>query len=53
LKRPIDIRDRRPVMSMPDRARRLPPSERAYDRRPPGLQALYATDSFVFQCKVL
>ncbi|CAL5030750.1 unnamed protein product [Urochloa decumbens] len=35
LKRPIDIRDRRPVMSMPDRARRLPPPERSYDRRPP------------------
>jgi hypothetical protein len=35
LKRPVDIRDRRPVMSMPDRARRLPPPERSYDRRPP------------------
>ncbi|CAN6229059.1 unnamed protein product [Urochloa humidicola] len=35
LKRPIDIRDRRPVVSMPDRARRLPPPERSYDRRPP------------------
>ncbi|KAJ1272087.1 hypothetical protein BS78_06G175900 [Paspalum vaginatum] len=35
LKRPIDIRDRRPVMSMSDRARRLPPPERSYDRRPP------------------
>ncbi|KAF8776216.1 hypothetical protein HU200_003752 [Digitaria exilis] len=35
LKRPIDIRDRRPAMSMPDRARRLPPPERSYDRRPP------------------
>ncbi|KAL5675338.1 hypothetical protein ACJX0J_011469, partial [Zea mays] len=34
LKRPIDIRDRRPAMSMPDRARRFPP-ERSYDRRPP------------------
>uniref|UniRef100_A0A3B6CAC6 RRM domain-containing protein n=1 Tax=Triticum aestivum TaxID=4565 RepID=A0A3B6CAC6_WHEAT len=35
LKRPIDIRDRRPVMSIPDRVRRLPPPERSYDRRPP------------------
>ncbi|KAF8702871.1 hypothetical protein HU200_032707 [Digitaria exilis] len=35
LKRPIDIRDRRPAMSVPDRARRLPPPERSYDRRPP------------------
>lgn len=35
LKRPIDIRDRRPVMSVPDRVRRLPPPERSYDRRPP------------------
>ncbi|KAK3141911.1 hypothetical protein QOZ80_4BG0339770 [Eleusine coracana subsp. coracana] len=35
LKRPIDIRDRRPVMSIPDRARRLPPPERSYDRRAP------------------
>jgi hypothetical protein len=38
LKRPIDIRDRRPVMSVPDRARRLPPPEKYYDRRPPGAQ---------------
>ncbi|OEL19082.1 Heterogeneous nuclear ribonucleoprotein Q [Dichanthelium oligosanthes] len=35
LKRPVDIRDRQPVMSMSDRARRLPPPERSYDRRPP------------------
>ncbi|KAL6903790.1 hypothetical protein ACP4OV_004603 [Aristida adscensionis] len=35
LKRPVDIRDRRPVMSVPDRARRLPPLERPYDRRAP------------------
>uniref|UniRef100_A0A0D9W7R5 RRM domain-containing protein n=1 Tax=Leersia perrieri TaxID=77586 RepID=A0A0D9W7R5_9ORYZ len=35
LKRPVDTRDRRPVMSIPDRVRRLPPPERSYDRRPP------------------
>uniref|UniRef100_A0ACD5UDV6 Uncharacterized protein n=3 Tax=Avena sativa TaxID=4498 RepID=A0ACD5UDV6_AVESA len=35
LKRSIDIRDRRPVVSVPERVRRLPPSERSYDRRPP------------------
>ncbi|KAG8082861.1 hypothetical protein GUJ93_ZPchr0014g47549 [Zizania palustris] len=35
LKRPVDIRDRRPVMSIPDRVRHLPPPERSYHRRPP------------------
>jgi len=53
LKRPVDIRDRRPVMSMPDRARRLPPPERSYDRRPPGLQALCAFRSFLLQSNAL
>jgi RNA recognition motif-containing protein len=37
LKRPVDIRGRRPVMSVPERARRLPPPERSYDRQAPGL----------------
>lgn len=41
LKRPIDIRDRRPVMSIPDRVRRLPPPERSYERRPPGAYRWY------------
>ncbi|XP_062226303.1 uncharacterized protein LOC133924673 [Phragmites australis] len=36
MKRPVDIRDRRPVMSIPDRARHLAPPERSYDRRPLG-----------------
>ncbi|KAL5214045.1 hypothetical protein ABZP36_003197 [Zizania latifolia] len=35
LKRPVDVRDRRPAMSIPDRVRHLPPPERSYDRRPP------------------
>ncbi|XP_062185825.1 uncharacterized protein LOC133889324 [Phragmites australis] len=35
LKRPVDIRDRRPVMLISDRARRVPPPERSYDRRAP------------------
>jgi hypothetical protein len=48
LKRPIYIRDRRPAMPMLDRARRLPPSGRSYDRRPPGLKALYVTIHLCF-----
>ncbi|KAK3433922.1 hypothetical protein EUGRSUZ_D01204 [Eucalyptus grandis] len=35
LKRPVAIRDRRPVMAVPPRARPLPPPTRSYDRRPP------------------
>lgn len=51
LKRPVDIRDRRPVMSIPDRVRRLPPPERSYDRRPPGVQMLCAIYSLsLFFC---
>ncbi|KAF8032210.1 hypothetical protein BT93_D1204 [Corymbia citriodora subsp. variegata] len=35
LKRPVTLRERRPVMAMPPRARPLPPPTRSYDRRPP------------------
>ncbi|KAK9911138.1 hypothetical protein M0R45_035061 [Rubus argutus] len=35
VKRPVGVRDRRPVMSFPPRARPLPPPARSYDRRPP------------------
>ncbi|WOL07622.1 nucleolin [Canna indica] len=35
LKRPQGYRDRRPAMVVPDRARRLPPLARSYERRPP------------------
>ncbi|KAJ0968271.1 hypothetical protein J5N97_025188 [Dioscorea zingiberensis] len=35
-KRPIDFRDRRPVMAPPERVRRMPPPMRSsYERRPP------------------
>ncbi|XP_020083759.1 nucleolin isoform X1 [Ananas comosus] len=34
-KRPISIRDRRPVLAVTERPRRLPPPERTYERRPP------------------
>lgn len=37
LKRPVAMRERRPVMAMPPRARPLPPPTRSYDRRPPGM----------------
>jgi hypothetical protein len=53
LKRPVDIRDRRPVMAIPGRARRLPPPEKSYDRRPSGLQMLSAIYSFMLQYNAL
>lgn len=38
MKRPVGFRDRRPVMSVPVRARPLPPpAARSYDRRAPGM----------------
>lgn len=35
--RPVSVRDRRPVMSMPVRARPVAPPARSYDRRPAGM----------------
>lgn len=35
MKRPVGLRDRRPVMAMPVRGRPMPPPSRSYDRRPP------------------
>ncbi|PON99763.1 Splicing factor-like protein [Trema orientale] len=35
MKRPLGVKDRRPVMSVPSRARPLPPPARSYDRRAP------------------
>lgn len=37
VKRPAGFRDRRPVMSVPVRARPLAPPARSYDRRAPGM----------------
>ena len=38
LKRPVGLRDRRPIMSAPARGRPLaPPPSRSYDRRAPGM----------------
>lgn len=36
MKRPVGLRDRRPVMSMPYRGRPMAPPPRSYDRRAPG-----------------
>lgn len=36
-KRTVGVRDRRPVMSIPPRARPVAPPHRSYDRRPPGI----------------
>lgn len=42
MKRPIGLRDRRPVMPMPARARPMPPPPpRSYDRRAPGRHYLW------------
>ncbi|KOM58584.1 hypothetical protein LR48_Vigan11g161800 [Vigna angularis] len=32
--RPVSVRDRRPIMSIPSRSRPVPPPSRSYDRRP-------------------
>ncbi|URD89723.1 RNA recognition motif containing protein [Musa troglodytarum] len=41
LRRPFGYRDRHSVMAVAERARRLPPPERSYDRRPPAAVASY------------
>ncbi|KAL1339162.1 hypothetical protein AAHE18_U014100 [Arachis hypogaea] len=33
--RPVSVRDRRPIMSVPVRSRPMPPPARSYERRPP------------------
>lgn len=38
--RPVSVRDRRPVMSMPVRARPVAPPARSYERRPAGMDSL-------------
>lgn len=38
--RPVSVRDRRPVMSMPVRARPVAPPPRSYDRRPAGMNCM-------------
>lgn len=35
-RRPVAVRERRPVMAVPQRARPAAPLPRSYDRRPPG-----------------
>ena len=45
MKRPVTLRERRPVVSVPSRARPLAPPPRSYDRRAPGrtqLQSVFA-----------
>lgn len=51
-KRPVAIRERRPVMAVPPRARPAAPLPRSYDKRPPGM--LYTLDCLVisFFCSV-
>lgn len=36
-RRPVPVRERRPVMAVPQRARPVAPLPRSYDRRPPGM----------------
>jgi len=38
--RPISVRDRRPIMSIPARSRPVPPPSRSYDRRPVGMYSV-------------
>lgn len=53
VKRPVGVRDRRPVMSFPPRARPLPPPARSYDRRPPGMQYTLYIYFFFYSVLVL
>lgn len=37
MKRPVGLRDRRPVVSIPPRSRPMAPPPRSYERRAPGM----------------